>query len=119
MTFVSPSLGSDTDDATTKEVSQLPLGTVVLQTPNKLATVRVRAFPVPSRVTDFLNKEAQTIRAAVDERDRGSVEEVGGTVGDVFISRLDAVVKEAIQEGEVADKEFWSGVVERLVCGFV
>ncbi|KAJ3051248.1 Cytoplasmic GTPase/eEF2-like protein (ribosomal biogenesis) [Rhizophlyctis rosea] len=106
---------ADTDEPTTKE--HLPLGTIILHTPNKLATVRVRALPVPTRITDFLNKESQTVRAAVDERDRSGGEGAGGesgTVGDAFIERLDAVVKEAVAEGEVQDREFWGGAVERI-----
>lgn len=109
--MVSAESTAESDSA--KEAAQLPLGTVVLQTPNKLATVRIKAVPVPARVTEFLNGEATTIRAVLEERDRTSAEGEVGTVGDAFLEKLDATVKEAIAEGEVSDKEFWSGVVDR------
>lgn len=103
----------------------MPLGTVVLSTPNKLARLRVRCVPLPLPVLKFLEEEADTIRGIVEagERKPGAKKE-GGDVetdeamrtaaGEKFLEALKAKFAEAVEEGVAGpDKDVWATVVEK------
>ncbi|KAJ3289374.1 Elongation factor-like GTPase 1 [Borealophlyctis nickersoniae] len=101
--------------STPGEEETLPVGTVILSTPNKLCSLRVRAIPVPPRVTAFLQESASRIRSIVEERDKKSAGgEMEADVGEEFINKLKDIVAEAVDEGEVSEKELWDGIVERI-----
>ncbi|KAI8819560.1 uncharacterized protein EV422DRAFT_97212 [Fimicolochytrium jonesii] len=118
------------DDATAK--ANLPLGTIILSTPNKLATLRVRAVPLPSHVTAYLENNAKTIRSIVegtdddddDDDDAQSSSSSSSPItttaakpksrGETFLTGLQSAFDDAIKEGEVKDPQVWTGVVERI-----
>ncbi|KNC99015.1 small GTP-binding protein domain [Spizellomyces punctatus DAOM BR117] len=101
----------DSASRPTEVATSLPTGTAIVQTPDKLCTIRVRAVPLPSRVTAYLENQSKTMRNIVEERDV-SVEQEGS--GAAFIRKLKDVFDEAYRENEIKDKELWNGVVERL-----
>ncbi|KAI9000018.1 hypothetical protein BC832DRAFT_563311 [Gaertneriomyces semiglobifer] len=90
------------EDVETSET--LPLGTVLLTTPNKLCTLRVRAVALPQRLATFLEAQAKTMRGIVDTSS-GSSE---------FLNRVKSVLEEAIAENEVKDPDYWRSLVDKI-----
>ncbi|KAJ3333923.1 Cytoplasmic GTPase/eEF2-like protein (ribosomal biogenesis) [Blyttiomyces sp. JEL0837] len=108
----------------------LPLGTVIVTTPNKLATIRIRAHPLPKNVVDFIEKSALELRQFADyvesRRRKGGVGlgvhgEVVGEDGrqvkmrEKLMVGLKAEIEKAVKEGLAGgEKELWNGVVDRI-----
>ncbi|TPX45670.1 hypothetical protein SeLEV6574_g03736 [Synchytrium endobioticum] len=75
---------------------KLAVGTVVVTTPNKLATIRLRAFPIPQALTKFLLHESEALRKALDEEDASSE-----AMLESFLKKMQHIIDEAIKDGEV------------------
>ncbi|KAJ3196953.1 Cytoplasmic GTPase/eEF2-like protein (ribosomal biogenesis) [Irineochytrium annulatum] len=123
--------GEGEDTAPAPAVEQLPTGTAVLTTRNGLATVRVRAAPLPKNVTVFLETSAARLRGLQDVLDSkkinsGKVDAVAAgkerrNVADrqKFVAELEEKFEEAAKEGWLVEKELWHGVIKRWVEGAV
>ncbi|KAJ3163462.1 Elongation factor-like GTPase 1 [Geranomyces michiganensis] len=91
----------------------LPLGTVQVTTPNKLCSIRMRAVPLPLRVTAFLEENYARIRNVLEQ----DMDDEPGAA-DAFMKSLQDTFNEAFKENEVKDKDLWAGVLDRLwACG--
>lgn len=111
----------------------LPRGTVVVTTPSKKVTMRIRLRPLPTEVTQFLLKNSISIKQLYAER-RG-VEEAevaasevadaaGKAVADaahgtektklLSLSEFCEGLRQAFSEG--GEKEVWAGVVEQIAA---
>ncbi|TPX33405.1 hypothetical protein SmJEL517_g03689 [Synchytrium microbalum] len=88
---------------------RLPPGTVIVNTPNKLASIRIRALPMPERLTRFLLNESETLRKASDDVDSDQL-------GLVFLDRIKNEIETAIREDQdvVGGAEFWRSAVDKL-----
>ncbi|KAJ3176850.1 Cytoplasmic GTPase/eEF2-like protein (ribosomal biogenesis) [Geranomyces variabilis] len=106
-------LPAEDDDVDEAARAALPLGTVQVTTPNKMCSIRIRAVPLPLRVTAFLEENYSNIRNVLEQ----DVEDEPGAA-DGFIKSLQDTFNEAFKENEVKDKEVWTGVLGRLwACG--
>lgn len=54
----------------TNKKTNLPIGTTIISTPNKMCNIRIRAVPLPEEVTLFLTKKADTIKKIIDSFDK-------------------------------------------------
>nr|CAG8601725.1 19_t:CDS:10 [Entrophospora candida] len=92
-------------------------GVVIISTPNKHCTLRVRAMPLPPNVTTFLNQHSNTLKSFLNERqqhnkienhedDEDTIKDLSGKKSDhildieEFFSLLEA-------EFNKTDKEIW------------
>lgn len=102
-------------------------GVVTLSTPSKYCTIKLRAMPLPSNVTSFLNKHAVTIKSTLDERQQRNkvepqiAEEYEDSLKEVtnkgervldseeFLKNLESEFSKAVE------KENWKDVVDTYV----
>ncbi|CAH1762973.1 9830_t:CDS:10 [Entrophospora sp. SA101] len=99
-------------------------GVVIIFTPNKHCTLRVRAMPLPPNVTTFLNQHSNTLKSFLNERqqynkienhedDEDTIKDLSGKKSDhildieEFFSLLEA-------EFNKTDKEIWKNVIDRI-----
>ncbi|XP_053733471.1 elongation factor-like GTPase 1 [Synchiropus splendidus] len=85
-------------------------GLVTLTTPNKVATVSVRASPLPQDVTDLLERSSDLIRTL--EQVNMSMRE--GKSLDISHSTFEALSQLKVQLGEMLQGKRWRGTVDRI-----
>ncbi|RHZ72134.1 hypothetical protein Glove_245g13 [Diversispora epigaea] len=101
-------------------------GVVTVSTPNKYCVIKLRAVPLPSNVTSFLNQHVITIKSILDERQQrnkvesqiteeyeDSLKEVANKEERVldneeFLKNLESEFSKAV------DKEIWKDVVDNI-----
>ncbi|KAJ3218680.1 Cytoplasmic GTPase/eEF2-like protein (ribosomal biogenesis) [Dinochytrium kinnereticum] len=107
-------------DEKTEEKQSLPIGTVILSTANQLATIRVRAVPLPRTATSVLESYASTLRRFVDTADTkkkmrsglgGLTRESGDAEFGKFLSELETAFE---LENEFTERDLFKGIVERI-----
>ncbi|KAI9328779.1 hypothetical protein BDR26DRAFT_873524 [Obelidium mucronatum] len=77
-----------------------------------LATLRVRAVPLPKNVLNFLEANSRRLKA-LTEADQL---EVGNeTDRSNFIAEVEAQFEEAKLNGDLVDKELWEGIGSRII----
>ncbi|KAJ3069098.1 Cytoplasmic GTPase/eEF2-like protein (ribosomal biogenesis) [Podochytrium sp. JEL0797] len=104
----------DQDDSTNEaETPDLPTGTVIASSPANLATIRVRAVPLPKNVLTFLETHARRLKALVEADQLES-----GNAGDreVFVKEVEAQFEEARKDGTLVDKAIWENIGERILA---
>lgn len=112
----------------------LPRGTVIGTTTSKQITVRLRVRPLPTTVTDFLNKNASAIKRLYSERkaeeDKNALGEENTSEAGNFDSLEDSGVIEAgtltlaefkreliaAFEETPAEKEVWQDCVDKIAA---
>ncbi|KAM9366263.1 elongation factor-like GTPase 1 [Symphorus nematophorus] len=87
-----------------------PSGLVTLTTPNRLATVSVRAIPLPQEVTNLLESSTELIR--ILEQLNMSLRE--GKSLDVSLRTLEAIGELKAQLESLLQGRKWRGAVERI-----
>ncbi|KAI8849437.1 P-loop containing nucleoside triphosphate hydrolase protein [Chytridium lagenaria] len=106
-----------------EEKTTYPVGTVVVSTSNQLATIRVRAVPLPRNVISVLDSHAASLKQLMESGDvkkkmRAKLGEVAKVVDDPALHRLitdlNEAFKHASQDSDLIDKEVFSGVTERI-----
>ena len=112
----------------------LPRGTVVATTASKQLSIRLRIRPLPAGVTEFLSKNAGTIKKLYrvksgrlgqeDEEHDSEGDDSGGTDGAegdtssrgiLSVEDFKKELHKAFDE-DAHDKEGWSGVVEQIMA---
>lgn len=105
----------------------LPRGTVVVTTPSKEITVRIRIRPLPEAVTEFLVTNANSIKAMyarkVAEEGAASEEDASATLRQTEAERkllsIDQVkqgLQKAFAKVPAKEREVWQDAVERIVA---
>ncbi|KAJ3019320.1 UNVERIFIED_CONTAM: Cytoplasmic GTPase/eEF2-like protein (ribosomal biogenesis) [Siphonaria sp. JEL0065] len=91
----------------------LPTGTVISSSQGGLATLRIRAVPIPKTVLTFLDANARRLKA-LTEADQL---EVVGNEGEraEFIKELEAELEEARKDGSLIEKELWEDIGSRIL----
>ncbi|KAI9328378.1 hypothetical protein BDR26DRAFT_874189 [Obelidium mucronatum] len=96
--------GNNNDEGEAEEaaepVAPLPTGTVVTSSQGGLATLRVRAVPLPKNVLNFLEANSRRLKALTEA------------------DQLEAQFEEAKLNGDLVDKELWEGIGSRFVDNF-
>ncbi|XP_028999673.1 elongation factor-like GTPase 1 [Betta splendens] len=85
-------------------------GLVTLTTPNRLATVGVRAIPLPQEVTHLLESSSELIRTL--EQVNLSLKE--GRTLDISIKTLEAIAELKVQLESLLQGRKWRNAVERI-----
>ncbi|CAG8453155.1 2691_t:CDS:10 [Ambispora leptoticha] len=104
----------------------IPHGLITLQTTNKYCTLKVRTVPLPSNVTSFLNENAITVKAMLEERQwRNKSDLLAGEEDEEALKEV-AIKKERVLPPEeffelleaefekASDKDIWKDVVENI-----
>lgn len=104
---------SHADKEKEKEKESLPTGTVIMTTPNKLVTLRVRAVPIPLAVSTFLTTHSETIQQLVDATTQESDVASWGKTLESFSNKLKILFHEAGNYG-VVDSAIWDNVMEKI-----
>ncbi|MCJ1308945.1 Cytoplasmic GTPase/eEF2-like protein (ribosomal biogenesis) [Agyrium rufum] len=118
----------------------LPRGTVIGVTTSKQVTIRLRVKPLPAEVTEFLEKNASTIKALYARRKAETGKPSNQTDGDKEVEELDVDddhlisgggteanglgsilrfrerLTQAFEESEDPDAASWKGVVEKITA---
>ncbi len=106
----------------------LPRGTVIGVTVNKQVTIRLRVRPLPTDVTELLNKQKEVIRRLYSEREssdieqnrgRGSqadVEERAGARASVLsASEFKMELRKAFNTAK-GEKDVWSAAIDKITA---
>ncbi|CAG8439651.1 10899_t:CDS:10 [Ambispora gerdemannii] len=101
-------------------------GLITLSTTNKYCTLKVRTVPLPSNVTSFLNENAITVKAMLEERQwRNKADILSGEEDEEALKEV-AIKKERVLQAEeffelleaefekAPDKDIWKDVVENI-----
>ncbi|CAG8495045.1 4846_t:CDS:10 [Diversispora eburnea] len=100
-------------------------GVVTVSTPNKYCVIKLRAVPLPSNVTSFLNQHVITIKSILDERQQRN--KVESQITDDYEDSLKEVAnkEERVLDNEeflknlesefskAVEKEIWKDVVDK------
>ncbi|ORY50361.1 P-loop containing nucleoside triphosphate hydrolase protein [Rhizoclosmatium globosum] len=95
-----------------KSASTLPTGTIVASSQGNLATIRIRAVPIPKSVLAFLDSNSRRLKAMTDADQLGAENE---TARADFIAELTAQFEEAKKEGTLVEKELWEDIGSRIL----
>ncbi|KAJ3417616.1 Cytoplasmic GTPase/eEF2-like protein (ribosomal biogenesis) [Chytridiales sp. JEL 0842] len=116
-----PSSDSDAGEAASSANVPLPTGTVVLNTSNKLATLQIRAVPIPANVVDYIQSHASNLKQIVEgtqakARD-GQLDARLKEMKDTFMSQLEKSFKEAKKEGWLVERDLWEKIsVDQIIA---
>ncbi|KAI9090463.1 hypothetical protein DFS34DRAFT_371598 [Phlyctochytrium arcticum] len=102
---------SDIEDEKTPK-STLPIGTVLVQTPNKLCSMRIRAVPLPTRLAVFLEEKGKILRSLVEGSEDLSFDKL--REGPKLLAELDATLEEIVKDEDRKDMEVWRDAFKNL-----
>ncbi|KAJ3347471.1 Cytoplasmic GTPase/eEF2-like protein (ribosomal biogenesis) [Entophlyctis luteolus] len=103
----------DEEESDSEEHVKLPTGTVILSTPNNVATFRIRAVPLPKNVLDFLNQSSERLKEFAEANDQGSDANINERLK--YVGELELRFEEAKKEGKLVEKDVWTNMSRRIL----
>ncbi|KAJ3105210.1 Cytoplasmic GTPase/eEF2-like protein (ribosomal biogenesis) [Phlyctochytrium planicorne] len=114
---------NDNKENDADEKKNLPVGTVIVSTANQLATIRVRAVPLPRSVVAILESNSGPLKSILEsnesqkkwQRFYSSFKDSTDNLEIAkFLKDFQFAFDEAIEESDFTEKGVWSGLIPRI-----
>jgi hypothetical protein len=100
------------ESAESNPSQKLPIGTVIVTTPNKLATIRLRAIPLPKNVTSLLESSSTLIRTLYDQTHDKKTSH-GSVDSDTFLDLVETTFQSSTKDDGMIEADAWNDVTSR------